>query len=128
MPDRPPLSSAHPASTPSAHGRVPDADGPIVRFYTRPGCGFSFSLRRQLTAIGLPVTEIDIWEDPGAAAFVRSVARGYETVPTVAVGETALVNPSPNEVVALVADRAPALLPDGVEPQGTGWVRRLLGG
>jgi hypothetical protein len=37
---------------------------------------------------------VNIWEDPEAAAFVRSVARGNETVPTVTVGDVALVNPS----------------------------------
>ena len=30
-------------------------------------------------------TEVNIWKDPAAAAFVRSVADGNETVPTVTV-------------------------------------------
>jgi hypothetical protein len=41
---------------------------------------------------------VNIWEDPEAAAFVRSVARGNETVPTVTVGDVALVNPSVGEL------------------------------
>jgi mycoredoxin len=34
------------------------------------------------------MVEINIWEDPQAAARVRSVANGNETVPTVFVGPT----------------------------------------
>lgn len=69
--------------------------------YWRPGCGFCSRLRHGLARLGVTVREVDIWEDPDAAAFVRSVARGCETVPTVVVGSTALVNPSADEVVAL---------------------------
>ena len=35
----------------------------------------------------------DIWQHPDAAEFVRSVANGNETVPTVTVGDVAVVNP-----------------------------------
>jgi mycoredoxin len=58
-------------------------------------------LRRDLTNLGVPFTEINIWEDPDAAAFVRSAADGNEVVPTVTVGGAALVNPSAAEVLAL---------------------------
>jgi hypothetical protein len=47
--------------------------------------------------------ERNIWEDPDAAAFVRSVARGNETVPTVVVRGSALVNPPAAEVLARLA-------------------------
>ena len=53
----------------------------------------------------------NIWEDPAAAAVVRAAARGNETVPTVGVGDTYLVNPSLNAVLELVAREAPGLLP-----------------
>lgn len=43
---------------------------------------------------------VNIWEDDEARAFVRSVARGYETVPTVTVGERAMVNPRGVDVEA----------------------------
>jgi hypothetical protein len=56
------------------------------------------------------VREVNIWEDPEAAARVRAVARGNETVPTVFVGEHALVNPSIRQVTALVRETAPHLL------------------
>jgi hypothetical protein len=53
------------------------------------------------------VTEVDIWRDPSAAAIVRSVADGNETVPTVVIGSTALVNPSARRVVDTVQRLAP---------------------
>lgn len=73
-----------------------------VIFFWRPGCGFCSMLRRGLESAGVPLEERNIWDDDDAAAFVRSVARGHETVPTVLVGETPLVNPSPNQVLELL--------------------------
>jgi hypothetical protein len=52
------------------------------------------------------VRQVNIWEDPQAAARVRSVAGGNETVPTVVVGYRALVNPSVGAVLAAMG--APA--------------------
>ncbi len=48
----------------------------------------------------LQVHRVNIWEDPGAAAFVRSVADGNETVPTVVIDGHPIVNPAPSQVVA----------------------------
>jgi glutaredoxin len=59
-------------------------------------------LRRGLDRAGLDRTEVNIWEDPQAAARVRSVAGGHETVPTVVVGDVALVNPTVAEVITAV--------------------------
>ena len=67
----------------------------LVTVYWRPGCPYCVRLRRQLRRAGLKAHEVNIWEDLAGAAEVREVARGTETVPTVLVGETALVNPSP---------------------------------
>jgi len=61
---------------------------------------FCRSLRRQLRKAGVPTVEVDIWSDAGAAAFVRQHAHGNETVPTVDIGGTVLVNPSARQVVA----------------------------
>jgi mycoredoxin len=69
--------------------------------YWRPGCGFCARLRRDLVASGVAFTEVNIWEEPDAAAFVRSVANGNEVVPTITVGGVALVNPAAAEVLAL---------------------------
>jgi mycoredoxin len=72
-----------------------------VTMYWRPGCGFCAMLRRDLTRLGVAFSEINIWDEPDAAAFVRSVANGNEIVPTITVGGTALVNPAASEVLAL---------------------------
>ncbi len=51
--------------------------------------------------------EHDIWTDPSAAARVRAVNGGNETVPTVIVGDTALVNPSVTQVLAALRAESP---------------------
>jgi glutaredoxin-like protein len=66
--------------------------------YTRPGCPYCFALRAGLRRSGLAYREVDIWKDPDGAAFVRSVANGNETVPTVVVGDVHMVNPSVRRV------------------------------
>ena len=73
-----------------------------VTFYWRPGCGFCTMLRSRLEAAGVLLDERNIWEDDDAAAFVRSVARGNETVPTVVVAGSALVNPPAEQVLRLL--------------------------
>lgn len=114
MPDRPLPTASHPTM---------DA---AVTVYWRPGCPFCSSLMRGLDGSDLPYERRDIWEDEEAAAFVRSVTGGDETVPTVAVGEVALVNPTPREVLEVVAEEAPHALPHGYEPPEPGFVERAL--
>jgi len=75
-----------------------------VTVYWRRGCPSCGSLRRGIRRAGLATLEVDIWSDPAAAAFVRSHAGGDETVPTVEVGGTVLVNPSSRRVVALAEE------------------------
>jgi mycoredoxin len=89
----------------------------------RPGCPYCALLLRGLARTGLVFDRIDIWEHPEAAAWVRTVADGNETVPTVRVGSTvgtaigdaaeavALVNPSPRAVLDAVARYAPSASP-----------------
>lgn len=107
------------------------SDTPIT-VYWRPGCGFCSSLLRGLERQELDFERVNIWEDEEAAAFVRSVANGNEVVPTVRVGEVALVNPSGPDVLAAVAEQAPDQLPAGYEAPEPGRVARavtrLLGG
>lgn len=84
-----------------------DADAHVptstqVTFFWRPGCGFCTRLRVGLEGAGVVLDERNIWDDPDAAAFVRSVARGNETVPTVVVAGKALVNPPAAAVLALL--------------------------
>lgn len=86
-----------------------------IDLYWRPGCGFCSALRRGLDRLGVVRVEHDIWEHPEGAAVVRQYANGNETVPTIVVGDTGLVNPSPVEVLALLTARAPHLLPAGTD-------------
>ncbi|MCX2932549.1 glutaredoxin family protein [Mycobacterium sp. CVI_P3] len=81
-----------------------------IQLYWRPGCPFCVALRRRLRRSGIPVEEINIWEEPQAAARVREVAGGNETVPTVFVGQDALVNPSLKAIEAVLRETAPHLL------------------
>ena len=74
-----------------------------VIVYWRPGCPFCGSLFRSLEDAGVAYDRRNIWEDDEAAGFVRSVANGHETVPTVTVGDVALVNPRIDEVVSAIS-------------------------
>lgn len=94
-----------------------------VTVYTRPGCPYCMALRRGLKKTGLVYREVNIWQDPGAAAFVRSVADGNETVPTVDVAGHAMVNPRPAQVLGAVAAHAPDQLPHRTH-RGPWWRRR----
>ena len=76
---------------------------PEITMYWRPGCGFCSALERQLLKAELAFVKHNIWEDPTAAAFVRSVARGNETVPTLVVNGQPMVNPSLEQVVSVLA-------------------------
>jgi glutaredoxin-like protein len=98
-----------------------------ITFYWRPGCGFCMRLDRGLSRLGVTVDKQNIWDDPDAAAFVRSVANGNETVPTVVVGDQAMVNPSLDLVVAALHEFAPHLIPDE-PPERDGLVSRIFGG
>ncbi len=92
------------------------ADSHEVTLFWRPGCGFCASLRRGLEGSGLSIHEVDIWDEPSAAATVRAFANGNETVPTVVIGSldsdsaVGMVNPTARDVLAAVAEHAPHLL------------------
>ena len=85
--------------------------------YTRPGCPYCFTLRAGLRRAGMTFREINIWQHPDAAAFVRSVANGNETVPTVTAGDVRMINPSARQVRELASSRQP-------EPRHRRWIRR----
>ena len=93
-----------------------------VQFYWRPGCPFCVTLRRGLRRRGIPVDAVNIWEDPDAAARVRSVADGNETVPTVFIGRQALVNPSVAQVESALREEAPDLAAQLDATSGRRWV------
>lgn len=71
-----------------------------VTVYWRPGCGFCARLFADIEAAGLAHDRVNIWDDREAAQYVRSVAAGNETVPTVRIGEHAMVNPSLAQIQA----------------------------
>ena len=73
-----------------------------VDYYWRPGCPFCMMLERKLKKANISLIKHNIWDDPEAAQFVRSVADGNETVPTVVFGEQFWVNPSASVVVSAV--------------------------
>lgn len=98
-----------------------DPDPEALDLYWRPGCPFCFSLKRSLKRRKLPVRLHNIWQDPDAAAVVRGVAGGNETVPTVVIGGRALVNPSPQAVEQLLAELAPDLLVRQPDRAGRRW-------
>lgn len=108
-----------------------DPAAPVV-IHWRPGCGFCATLLEGVEAAGLEHQRVNIWEDEEGAAFVRSVADGNETVPTVRVGDVALVNPTTRQLLQAVAEHAPDALPEDYEPPPQGRiataVTRLLGG
>ena len=97
-----------------------------LEFYWRPGCGFCMMLDRQLSKREIALAKKNIWDDTADAAFVRSVADGSETVPTVVVDGEALVNPSVGQVLDLLERRAPHLLPEGHDRNGTGPIGRVF--
>ena len=80
---------------------------PVIEVLWRPGCPYCNRLRRDLARAGVVTVAHDIWADPGAAARVREVTGGDETVPTVVVGDRALVNPRLTQVVAAVREQFP---------------------
>lgn len=95
------LSGGEAAETPA---RTPV---PAVEVLWRPGCGFCGALRRGLRRAGVDTVEHDIWASPAAAARVRAVTGGDETVPTVIVGTQSLVNPSVSRVLRALQDEYP---------------------
>lgn len=85
--------------------------GPVAVCW-RPGCPFCRRVRGGLRATGLAPRAVSIWADPSAAATVRSLAGGNETVPAVVIGERGYVNPTAAEVLAEVRRAVPGFAAD----------------
>jgi mycoredoxin len=83
-------------------------DGVVM--YWRPDCVYCIKLRVSLLFSGLRYTTRTIIGDKEAKAFVRSVADGNETVPTVVVAGHAMVNPSRRDLLDAVRERTPHLM------------------
>ncbi|GAB3836493.1 glutaredoxin family protein [Kribbella italica] len=87
-----------PRSTPAAEAeRLAAVDGrPII--YWRPGCSYCLRLRRKLGRRARTAYWVNVWADADGLAGLRELTDGYETVPTVVVGEEHRVNPDPRWV------------------------------
>lgn len=83
-----------------------------ITVYGRPGCPGVGPVLQLLDAAGAAYDYIDIRQDPDAAALVRELAGGYESVPTVVLPDgRAMVEPSTMRLRQALQEQAP----DGVE-------------
>jgi len=72
-----------------------------VTMYSTPWCGYCQRLKAQMGREGIEYVEVDIEQDPTAAAFVESVNGGNQTVPTLLYPDgSAETNPSIGQVKA----------------------------
>lgn len=89
---------AFPRSPGDEQGRASAEARGVPLIYWRPGCSFCLRLRLGLGLAGRRAVWVNIRRDPAAAARVRSVNDGNETVPTVFVGSEHRTNPAPSWV------------------------------
>jgi glutaredoxin-like protein len=87
-----------------------DREDDEVVIYYQPWCVYCINLLTQLRFTRLRYRTVHIGRDREAAAFVRSVADGNETVPTVTVAGHPMVNPSKRQLLAAAAQHAPHTL------------------
>ena len=88
-----------PASVSAAEGARAADRGRVV-VYWRKGCPFCKRLQLVLGKRTADVVWVDVWADPDASAYVRSVNRGDEVVPTVVIDGVPHTNPPPRRVLA----------------------------
>jgi mycoredoxin len=73
--------------------------------YTTSWCGYCVRLKAQLKRAGIAFEEVNIEDDPSAAAFVGSVNGGNHIVPTVLFPDgSAMTNPSIRQVMTAMGD------------------------
>jgi glutaredoxin len=89
---------AFPRSPGDAAGRADAEARGVPLIYWRPGCMYCVRMRFALAGAGRRAVWVDIRRDPAAAARVRQVNDGDETVPTVFVGAEHRTNPAPRWV------------------------------
>ena len=72
--------------------------------YSTPWCGYCHRLKGQLKREGFSFAEVDIEQEPEAAAIVERANGGNQTVPTLVFADgSALTNPSVAQVKAKLA-------------------------
>lgn len=70
-----------------------------VTMYSTTWCGYCRRLKSQMEREGIAYTEVNIEEDPQAAALVEKANNGNQTVPTLLFADgTTLTNPSVAQV------------------------------
>ena len=75
-----------------------------ITMYSTSWCGYCRRLKAQLDSVGIGYTEVNIEEQPDAAAFVELVNGGNQTVPTIVFPDgSAATNPSLADVRARLA-------------------------
>ncbi|HEX2144773.1 MAG TPA: mycoredoxin [Glycomyces sp.] len=76
----------------------------MITMYSTTWCGYCRSLKSALEREGVLYKEVNIEDDPDAAAFVMGVNGGNATVPTLQFEDgSALTNPSLAQVKAKLA-------------------------
>ncbi len=76
-----------------------------LTMYSTQWCGYCSQLKTVLKRFEIPFVEVDIENDPEAAAFVSSVNGGCRTVPTVKFADgSTLTNPTGKQVKAKLAE------------------------
>ena len=71
--------------------------------YTTSRCGYCVLLKRYLNFRGIAYEEVNIEDDPALQRQLEEWTGGYQTVPTVQIGEQVLVNPRGPDVEAALA-------------------------
>lgn len=91
---KPPMGTA--TNHEGAQAAAANDGAPII--YWRASCSFCLQMRLSLGKMGRRAHWVNIKHDPDAAAFVRSVNGGNETVPTVVMHGQPVTNPDPQLV------------------------------
>jgi mycoredoxin len=72
----------------------------MLTMYTTTWCAYCRRLKRGMQAAGIEFAEVNIEEDPDAAALVGSINGGNLTVPTLVFDDgSALTNPEVSEIL-----------------------------
>jgi mycoredoxin len=78
-----------------------------LTIYSTVWCGYCTRLKRQLERAGVPFVEVDIEDDPEAAAFVEQANGGSQTVPTVRLTDgSTMANPTLAQLMQWLAQPA----------------------
>jgi mycoredoxin len=78
----------------------------MIKFYATKWCGDCHMARYVLEGKGVSFHEIDIDHDEEAAEFVKSVNRGYRSVPTIVFPDgSMLTEPSATELTAKLEEQ-----------------------